>query len=79
MSNWKKDKHLAPKVQPITPGNEVGYGKPPKHSQFKKGQSGNPAGRQRGAANKLPALKVSLQSFCQPQNRTTNAFMMSGF
>ncbi len=23
----------------------VGYGKPPKHSQFKKGQSGNPKGR----------------------------------
>ena len=24
---------------------EVGYGKPPKHTQFKKGQSGNPKGR----------------------------------
>lgn len=24
---------------------EVGYGKPPKHSQFKPGQSGNPEGR----------------------------------
>ena len=24
---------------------EVGYGKPPKHTQFKKGQSGNPNGR----------------------------------
>lgn len=23
----------------------VGYGKPPKHTQFKKGQSGNPSGR----------------------------------
>ena len=26
-------------------GGEVGYGRPPKHSQFKKGQSGNPKGR----------------------------------
>jgi len=26
-------------------GDEVGYGKPPKHAQFKKGQSGNPNGR----------------------------------
>ncbi|MEQ8743503.1 DUF5681 domain-containing protein [Parasphingorhabdus sp.] len=26
-------------------GNEVGYGKPPKHSRFKKGKSGNPKGR----------------------------------
>ena len=29
----------------------VGYGKPPKHSQFKKGQSGNAKGRPRGKRN----------------------------
>jgi len=29
----------------------VGYGKPPKHSQFRPGQSGNPAGRQKGVRN----------------------------
>lgn len=28
---------------------QVGYRKPPKHSQFKKGQSGNPKGRPRSA------------------------------
>jgi hypothetical protein len=32
------------------PGNyEVGYGKPPRHSRFKPGQSGNPRGRPKGA------------------------------
>jgi hypothetical protein len=29
----------------------VGYGKPPKHSQFPPGQSGNPAGRHKGVRN----------------------------
>ncbi len=27
---------------------EVGYGKPPKQTQFKKGQSGNPLGKKEG-------------------------------
>ena len=30
---------------------EVGYGKPPKHTQFRPGQSGNPKGRPKGSKN----------------------------
>ena len=30
---------------------EVGYGKPPRHTRFKKGQSGNPRGRPRASKN----------------------------
>src|SRR5260370_39048781 len=34
---------------------EVGYGKPPRHTQFRKGQSGNPGGRPR----RLPVQRAN--------------------
>jgi hypothetical protein len=39
---------------------EVGYGKPPPHSRFKKGQSGNPWGRPPGAENLKTVLNQAL-------------------
>ncbi len=43
MTTPKKPPH-----EGMPPFYEVGYGKPPKHTRFQKGQSGNPGGRKRG-------------------------------
>jgi Family of unknown function (DUF5681) len=39
---------------------EVGYGKPPRHTRFKSGQSGNPRGRPAGAKNLSTLLTEAL-------------------
>jgi Family of unknown function (DUF5681) len=39
---------------------EVGYGKPPRHTRFKKGQSGNPRGRPSGSKNLATVLSEAL-------------------
>lgn len=43
------------------PDYEVGYGKPPKHSQFKKGRSGNPKGRPKGAKGVVASIKREME------------------
>ena len=41
--------------------DDVGFGKPPRHTQFKPGQSGNPAGRPKGAKNLKTDLEEELR------------------
>ena len=41
---------------------EVGYGKPPRHSRFVKGRSGNPRGRPPGTKNLKTLLSEALKS-----------------
>ena len=39
---------------------DVGYGRPPKHSRFKPGHSGNPRGRPKGPKRLIDAVEASL-------------------
>jgi hypothetical protein len=43
-------------------GYEVGFGKPPVHTRFQPGQSGNPAGRPKGARNLASVLEQELNA-----------------
>ena len=40
---------------------QVGYGKPPRHTQFAKGQSGNPRGRPSGSKNLATLVSEALK------------------
>lgn len=61
--------------------DRVGYGRPPKHTQFKKGQSGNPSGgwraRRENKKNKRREQKENISQiledyFCEPVKVTIN-------
>src|SRR5437762_14384566 len=53
-----------PPMPPDEEGDhEVGYRKPPRHTRFTKGQSGNPRGRPPGAKNLKTLLSDALNEF----------------
>jgi predicted phage terminase large subunit-like protein len=53
----KRKQADAEHVQDVSGGYEVGYGRPPQHTRFKRGQSGNPRGRRPGQPNMKTAIQ----------------------
>ena len=45
----------------MSKGDDVGYGRPPKHSRFQKGSSGNPTGRPRGTPSITAVFRKALR------------------
>ena len=71
---------MARRRRPSSPEDDrdrVGYGKPPVHSRFQPGQSGNPAGRPKGVCNlrtdvnRILLIPVKVKSNGKIQTRTT--------
>ena len=56
MTDRRNRRALSKRPASVDPDYEVGYGKPPVHTRFKPGQSGNPLGRPKGARSREPHL-----------------------
>jgi hypothetical protein len=56
----RRNNHRKSKCDSATPGYEVGYGRPPVHTRFKPGQSGNPKGRPKGSKSPKAVLEEVL-------------------
>jgi hypothetical protein len=59
------DDNGAPRADESATTYQVGYGKPPLHSRFKKGVSGNPRGRKKGSKNFATLVEEGLQERVQ--------------
>lgn len=57
---------------------EVGYKKPPKHTQFKKGKSGNPTGRPEGSKNKPKGAEALIRELILKEGLSEVELVING-
>src|SRR4051812_22268082 len=57
-----KSKNTSPLAEHAPETFEIGRGRPPRHTQFKPGQSGNPGGRRKGSRNLKTVLETVMSS-----------------
>ena len=65
------NKNESPTTPPAEP-DKVGYGNPPKHTQFKKGQSGNPKGRPKALKAHMPVSRIIRHSLSEEVHGQVN-------
>jgi len=58
----RADAKPAGQAEPAAKSYKVGYGKPPEHTRFRKGQSGNPKGRPKGAKGLRTLVREQLSA-----------------
>src|SRR4051794_13651193 len=51
---------MAPEISSQADASDIGYKRPPQHSRFKKGQSGNPSGKKKVKATRSEQDKLDL-------------------
>jgi len=66
---------MVEKKQNVPIEEKIGYCNPPKHSQFKKGQSGNPKGRKKGSKDHNKLLQDELSQLIQVKEGNTTISM----
>jgi len=78
MSDQQNPEQPAEQPHEPKPAEAVGYCRPPVHSRWKKGQSGNPSGRKKGSPNLKTLLDKELSEKIMVHDSDGSRFISKG-